>query len=64
MGLEHSRQEKLPDNIDELYEEKKKLWNPEDISKSSLNQLKKGNSTLSKEVLEDASSFLLQYLKK
>ena len=39
MGLEQSRQEKLPDNIDELYEEKKQLWNPEDISKLSVNQL-------------------------
>ena len=63
MGLEQSRQEKLPENIDELYEEKKQLWNPEDVSKNSVNQSTKGESTISKEVLEDASSFLLMYLK-
>lgn len=62
MGLEHSRMDILPSNIDEEYELYKSNWTSKNISNQHVNSYKNLIATLGNETLNDASCILSKYL--
>ena len=61
MGLEQSREAKLPVDIDEQYQIYQSNWNPQAIGEIYLNKSTKGRTTLKPQTLNYASELICEY---
>ena len=63
MGLEQSREAKLPEDIDEQYQIYQPNWNAQAIGAISLNKSAKGKTTLKKQTLCYAGELICNYFE-